>query len=329
MIAEIADTFPKLQRTLTDGDGLYRFEGLDEVPYQISVQHPERLQSIDERAEVRPGANRLDLRFPAGVEVSGRALDEMGNPVAATVALLPVESGSAFMASATSDGAFRFPAVPEGDFRLAGTAPGFAESTSPDEIRVAGTPVAGLELRLSRGAVIRGRLLGIAPEQAADARIQAFRLEDGRGDVHTLSGASHAGGGYRIPQAVPGLWAVEANLADGRSASGRVRVEAAGEEAVLDLRFGPGFALTGRVLLDGEPLAGAFVMIRGGVAGSELQKNARTGHDGTFELRGLPPGKYELRAAQPPGWLATRTLEIDSDEEIEIEIPAAMGTPPG
>ncbi len=174
--------------------------------------------------------------------------------------------------------------------------------------------------------MIRGRLLGIAPEQAAGARIQAFLLEDGRADVRTLGGASYADGGYRIPQAVPGLWAVEANLADGRSASGRVRVEGTGEEAVLDLRFGPGFALTGRVLLNGEPLAGAIVVVQGGAPGREVQKTARTVHDGTFEIHGLPPGKYELRAGQSAERMAVRTLEIDADEEVEIEMPPA---PPG
>lgn len=47
----------------------------------------------------------------------------------------------------------------------------------------------------------------------------------------------------------------------------------------------------------GQPIAGAMVIARG-VWGSEGRTAASTGQDGTFALRGLPPGRYRMEASQ-------------------------------
>src|SRR6185436_17374481 len=136
----------------------------------------------------------------------------------------------------------------------------FTETTSPGEVRVSGQPVQGLVLRLSPSLSITGRLLGVDPDELMGARIQAF-FQGPAPRFRWLFGVMDGQGKYRVPDAFPGTWQVKALLPDGRSAEGTLEVTT--EPAVLDLEIAAGLTLSGRVLVDGEPLAGATLSVDG------------------------------------------------------------------
>lgn len=300
----------------TDAEGRYRLDGLEVGPHQVHAESPERDLRAQRVLEVRPGTNRLDLTFPSGVEVSGQAVDEQGDPVpGATVLLWPVQSGQSRQTTSTASGSFTFTDVVEGEYRLRGSSRGFAASSMPSPIRVGRNPVDGLELRLTSGAVIRGRILGLAPEDRDDVHVSAHVLEGG----DLAQGTVDAEGSYRIAGVGPGQWSVFANLSSA-STHGVVEVRPGDEEVVLDLQLPEGFTLSGRILLDRAPLPGALVSVRGGVPETPVEGQAQSVHDGSFSISHLPPGSYTLLVALSTGVGHIQAVEIDGDQELTIEV---------
>jgi hypothetical protein len=162
------------------------------------------------------------------------------------------------------------------------------------------------------GAVIRGRILGLTPEDWPQVEILAVSQQAGA-YVQTRLDSQ---GTYRIPDARPGEWKVLAQLSSGL-VQGTVQIAAGEKEVVLDLEFPTGFTLTGRVLLAGKPVAGASI---GLATDDRLPRDGMTGQDGTFRIERLKPGSYKMAIMLPTGTVLERTVEIDGDEEITVEI---------
>ena len=301
----------------TDEEGRYELVDLEPGPYEIQVFVFEKGRSTRAAVEIQPGSNRLDLRLPGGVEVSGRVVDGQGAPVpAARLFLEPVQRDQDALGAqglSSGDGSFVLADVPDGEYRLTASRQGFASAVLP-EVRVAGTPVGGLELRLAPGAVIRGRILGVAPEDGQRATIVAFSEQIG---AHSM-GSVAPDGSYRVPDVAPGDWRVVAQIPPELSIGGSVQVAEGEEEVVLDLELPAGFVLSGRVLLDGSPVPDARV-----IAARDDQRPylGVTGDDGTFRIERIPAGSYKLLVALLPDNVAlSRTIEINGDQEVTLEL---------
>jgi hypothetical protein len=63
--------------------------------------------------------------------------------------------------------------------------------------------------------------------------------------------------------------------------------------------------LVGTVTGPTGPVAGASVRVDRIVAGREVRRDVRTAADGTWELRGVPGGRYRVRAFQAPAYAQT------------------------
>ncbi|MES1245587.1 MAG: carboxypeptidase regulatory-like domain-containing protein [Acidobacteriota bacterium] len=292
----------------TDDEGRYRLTGLSPGSYQVAADSADIQASAQAPVEIRAAVQSLDLRFPKGSTVSGQVVDDRGSPVAqARISLAP--NGPATLSQA--DGTFTFRSVADGAFRLRGAAPGFAETTAPDEIQVAGRPVRGLILRLGRGVSIAGRLLGVDPDRLAGARILALLWEPERQE--RLQGTVDRQGSYQVANASPGTWQVRAELRDGRSAQGQIEVaEVEAGPVALDLEFEEGLTLSGRVLLDGEPLAGGTLAVDG--------SPATLAYDGGFSVSGLKPGPHRIDILGGPGLGQALQIEMSRDEEMTIPL---------
>lgn len=309
---------------LTDENGHYQVDGLGPGEHRLEARLWGRPFS-PRRAEGRivlgdSGIHRLDLRMPAGAGVSGRVLDENGEPLAgAWISLVP-SSGSprhALGARSTVDGSFRVEEVPDGVYRLFGGTRSHTQMAEPDEVSVAGREIDGLVIRLGRGATITGRILGAA-EDLRDLFLEA--RPEGAAEPYTM-GDLVAKGVYRIAPLMPGTWQVTASLPSGLSATGTVRVNA-GEEAVLDLEMPRGRNLTGRVLLDGRPLPGAQVighLPEGTQDPMGREPRTATRHDGSFELRNLQPGRLFL-VVSDRAVVYSESLDLSTDREVTVAI---------
>jgi protocatechuate 3,4-dioxygenase beta subunit len=309
---------------MADVEGRYEIVDLEPGPCEIEILLFERGGTTRIPVEILPGRNRLDLRLPAGVEVSGRAVDSQGEPVpGVNVSLEPLlQEGTTLgqQGMSSADGSFVLADVTDGKYRLIAARSGFGPVAHPGEIRVDGAPVAGIELRLSPGAVIRGRILGLPPEEVRSVEVHAVSEELGLPLMATVS----PGPAYRIADVSPGEWHVVAQIAQGFTAEGKVEVAAGVEEVVFDLELPAGFTVTGRVLLDREPLSGATVAANSqdGLA----RRVGTTGQDGAFRLEHVPGGSHALVVALPQDSFHYQTVEIGADLDVAVEISTGAVT---
>lgn len=301
----------------TDGDGRYRLNGVPQGPAMIIVQlgHRQVSKSID----VAAGTQTVDLVVDDGFEVSGRVIDTAGHPVpGAGLTLAATESGQRriFMPSSEaavsgSDGSFTLQDVAAGHYLLTAAKEGYAQASTPEPFEVAGS-VAGIELELTRGATLRGRILGLEEEDLGDVAVQA--VGGGMVSIGVQQGIVDFEGSYTVPHLGPGSWNVTARLGDtGRQASGQLTVAAGETEVVLDLEFRSGFSVDGLVVAGGQPQAGLHVFagsLEPSLAGTNAQ--AVTDSNGRFRLSQLPAGKYRLMVSH------RSTPRIQ-----EIEVPVA------
>lgn len=301
---------------LADEEGRYEVVDLEPGPSEVIALLFERGGIVRTAVELLPGRNRLDLRMPAGVEVSGRVVDGRGEPVpGVALSLEPLHQEGITLGQqgmSAADGSFVLPDVMDGTYRLIAARSRFAPSAHPGEIHVDGAPVTGIEIRLSPGAVIRGHILGFPPEEARPVSVHAIS-ELGIPLVGTVS----PGPVYRIDDVAPGEWHVTGQVG-GVTVSGEVEVAAGAAEAVLDLELAPGFTVTGRVLLDREPLPGAGVATNGQDGAG--RREGTTGLDGAFRLEHVPGGSYALVVTFPQDSFQYQMVEIDRDLDLVVEI---------
>jgi len=292
-------------------DGSYRLEGVPEGRRSLCAEPADRPRAVHELA-VQPGTNHLDFQLADGREVSGRILDTAGGPVPGAAVSL-VSSAGVWPAEAGADGGFLISGVPDGTYRLEAEKAGWASARSAEEVRVAGGPVTGLELRLDRGAAIVGRITGLGFEDLSRVQVVASGAAGGQvGNVDYQ-------GSYRIEALAPGDWIVEAQLSGtGRRAVGKVRLEPGQTQGALDLEFGGGLTLTGVVLQGDRPVAGAAVTVQGPNGGPP--HGGMSGPDGRFRVEGVEPGSVEVvvLGKGPP---FRQPLDLSADREVTLRLP--------
>lgn len=218
-------------------------------------------------------------------------------------------------------------------------APGESASSSPPIVAAASTSaraaadsIAPQRTAAANEVLVTGRAVDREGRAVAGARVLAFDLpRDGsateRGSAEAATGrfelALLAGGELRIavssPRHAPALRTVEAKLGE--------RVDLG--DVVLD----EGASITGRVTLDGEPLANVEVVASttpradsiGGLRTlpdrcAKARESAQTDAQGRYALAGLAPGRHSVRiGAFRSSALALDAFEIEPND---VEAPA-------
>jgi hypothetical protein len=230
-----------------------------------------------------------------------------------------------------ASGRFTFDGVPLESCRLAVRHPDYAEVLSP-ALTLSPAEAAGeVPVILSRGGVVRGKLLHadgepapgfdvVLTSEALGARRIARTDSEGRFELRSLAPASD----YRLavgPESETpggaGAWSSWPRLTPG--VAGPLAV-AEGAEVVCDLRttLAPAGALAGRTELDGEPVCCAMSLRA--EAGGAGEVEIESGSDGRFLVRPLPPGRYVLAGASFP---FARRVEVVAGERAEVEVRLA------
>jgi hypothetical protein len=298
---------------LTDERGTCQAEIREPGAYRVSAVVGQREASV--LVEAERGATPVELRMPKAREVSGLVMDRQGKGLAGATVRLTEGRRSSQETLTGEDGSFTLQDVADGLYALTANRQGFLQSGGPRDLRVEGADVHGLEIQLvegEEGATLTGRLLGLAPEEVERAKVRAFSADlQEEGDVGT-------DGTYRISGLSPGDWTVLASAsATNRQLQAVARIEPGASGSVLDFDFGKGFTLSGKVLVDGAPLANAEVT----VMSPNGNQTAQTSYDGRFQIRNLSPGPSFLMVLASRGALGQdQELEMDGDREMTLEI---------
>lgn len=219
-----------LPTAVSDDQGQFRLTGVTPGTRAVVARHPAYV-AARRQIEVGPRLDVLELQLRRGMEVSGRVVDGDGSPVAgAEVSLLATDGALASAPAVSStEGAFRFNGIAPGTYRLLGEKTGFGTAQAPLELQGGNAPVPEVQLVLSPGGAIAGRILGLTQEQLQHVSVWASAAGwPGR------AGRVEHDGHYRVSSVAPGEWTVTAHSPIlRRDASGRAVVDVPEAEAAL------------------------------------------------------------------------------------------------
>lgn len=293
------------------------------------------------RSEKPEALQREVVLLDRGGRVSGRVLDEEGNPVrdARVLAIPTSEPFPVFdprLDSVSTDrkGAWQIHALAAGTYRFTASHASFAPSTTAP-IPIDGVaPRAGIDFTLRPGATFSGTVVTGAgePVAGADVRLVArgnLIWRTARQAYTDDSGAFRIGG---LPR-----YHAEAIASNASSASPIVPVDlVASDHAEATLRLVVRGTISGKVVdSSGEPLPEAQVFAEPEWTGAVGERRAWgvrgvqfrvADAAGSFQFGGLPAGDYRLRAARPGApeaavWLAPGTVVSVGDANVELTVP--------
>jgi len=215
------------------------------------------------------------------------------------------------MAVSGRDGSFEIRGLGSGVYQLQARKPGFAVSAA-QSVETSDSPAANVILTLRRGGTIRGRILGLEPDELAQVQVMAT---DQKAAAAGLVGDDAE---YRIPNVDFSEGQVMASSGRrGQVVFEKFTLDTRGGETWVDLEFAAGSSLTGVVLLNGEPIVQAQIMAIGGSGGVGSSSTDTTGR---FRIVGLEDGSYQVMVMLAGTLNHREPVSVVGDTEITIEI---------
>jgi hypothetical protein len=316
-------------RAVTDEAGSFAFEDLDAGKYILSVRRSgfgprQKGQGTELQLTLAAGEEKRDLVFrltPLGA-ISGRILDEDGDPVEAGVTAMAYEytrAGRQLVARANASandlGEYRIYGLAPGRYYLrAGGQGGVEEAYAVSFYPAASDPAAAAQLDIGAGQQLRGIDMTLHAGRVTSVRGRAM-MPPGCSDpdagwtTATPHGASSHSNGIRDPEGKfdlegipPGPYFLTAGCSLGEQRySARIAEAGGGDLDGIELRLVPPMELAGQVRIEGQSavrLSRIRVDLeaqgRGDVNGDHPVKE-----DGAFVFRNLEPDIYDVVVTFP------------------------------
>ncbi len=241
------------------------------------------------QSSVRAGAQGVELRLTAGVYIEGTIAGPAGEALASAQLMCrrtDAGQGPSTSASITGQTAFRLGPLAPGRYHITTIVVG--DYVAPGALEVT-APAKGVSIVVPKGKKIYGTLTGA--DGLENFNIGYTRMTpDG---PSTLGGNVTAGGAFVVLLRQDDLGTLYFN--DRRGGDLYALVEnARPSETPLLLRLQRGVSIAGR-FEDYREGDDGYVYVQ---APSGLNVNARVKADGTFLVRGLPPGTYDMHGFQ-------------------------------
>jgi len=287
-------------------DGAFALAGLEPGSYVLSAsgENGESAREVVEAGVEEP----VELRLEGAGAIAGTVAGRDGSPVeGASVSgyggaetqlePVPVDAG----------GAFTFPRVAAGQYRVWAAADGWAQAQG--QVTVEPGRTATVELTLERGGTVVGRVLGLTAAELSRCQVfsRGARTRPAPDGSFTLTGVP-------LGRGEVGAFV----LPESKRRTAPVELTAVEEPATVELDFSRGARVFGSVRRRGAPAPGVLVEAAGGSGGGAT---TTSDSQGQWELAGVEPGRVEVRARDRSGRvLAARALEVSGDARVELEI---------
>jgi hypothetical protein len=205
-----------------------------------------------------------------------------------------------YQAVAEADGSFTLEGLEPGVYDVSAMAVGVAPARAFD-VRV---PASGLELRLSQGGALVGR---VSEEGGVPVPAFVVHVRQQHSALEWLKFAQarfiDAEGHYSFRGLTPGRYLVHVAAAGFVPAERQVEVPEGAREVMADVVLTRGARLEGQVLSAGTraPISGARVSVETGMVGDALAPlfDAVSGADGAFTLEGIPSKGVSVLVSAP------------------------------
>jgi protocatechuate 3,4-dioxygenase beta subunit len=342
----------------TGPDGAFVLEGLAEgASYDLQLLGAAGLGS--RRAGVAAPADDVEMSVTGSGQIRGQVMDaESGRPVTDfQVSYAPdAQGGMRVMFRGpggrsrgmgepqpfhAEDGVFVLEEVPAGKWTVQATAAGYQKGSAASVTVEEGGAAEGVEVRLSKGGVVAGRVLeSRTGRPVLDATVRAELSGGGPGGMIRIGGgpaeneaSTDAEGKYELAGLAPGTWTLTASHPEWSETTSSVELKEA--PVTADIRLGRGGSVGGSVTAGGRPVPGAQVglapagdagmgMMRGGPFGSE--QGALTDEGGRFRFDRLTPGRYTLSASLRSQSSAPAEVVLTGEESQDVALALAEGT---
>ncbi|WP_164010937.1 carboxypeptidase-like regulatory domain-containing protein [Pyxidicoccus trucidator] len=335
---------------VTDGEGRFAFEPLAPGEYEVLAERDgaHGFANVSLSEEDRQAEASLTLGTLAFVE--GLVRDEAGHPVAgASVTASSEEAGPSFDDGLTgADGRFRMGPLPLGTHTFSVDAEGYHEvEVEKVEVSTSGAP---LTFTLRRAFILAGLVTDAEGRPVPDVSLEAVRLK--RRPAYTLPPDAPAPTQEEVAELMMDLDSplYEPNSAtsdeEGRflievPEAGRYLLTSGGGSFLREQRevdapardvqvvLHTGATLEGTVVdARGAPLAYVQLFMEAGTPQHPHQVMTSSDEQGTFALRGLPPGTYTLKAGLDLGGFvhrASRTVSVRGTETVDASLRMDTG----
>jgi hypothetical protein len=264
----------------------------------------ELLVAVDEKTPAQ------EIALSTGARIAGTVTTTAGAPVKGRIHL--DGPGPGYSHETDEAGQFSFKHMPPGRYRVsADTSAGSANHEfmlAQDEVKD------GITLIVGAGRSVRGMVRGLRAEQLPRAHIM-LRSESAGGAFFSARPEKAA---YVLNGVPPGHAVLRVFGADVQFEK-QIDVPL-DKDLALDIVFPTGARLSGRVTQGGKPHANKNVWMGPIDNKSDTLYRARTSEEGLYEIEGLPPGDYRLRAEDD----ISRPITMAGDATLNIDIPSVQ-----
>ncbi|MCC7474853.1 MAG: carboxypeptidase regulatory-like domain-containing protein [Pirellulales bacterium] len=259
------------------------------------------------------GSEPITIRLTRGVELRGNVLDEQGQPVdgaEVTPYYLPQSEvglvsanrvaivGEKFRSTKSSKGEYRLSDAHPGKVALRVTHPEYCYAVS-EVLEVGSDNVSAGDIVLTRGCTVRGTVYDAEGKPLPNASLmfredEAYRGYEGEDAGLLANVATDVKGNYEV-HALPSqlCYVARPNNWDVEGVACAAVLPANGEVRKLDL--GGPQAVTGRITLNGQPLADTRIQLGGEQSSSSMFRAYwQTDAEGRFAIARPPVGRYTL-----------------------------------
>jgi hypothetical protein len=251
-----------------------------------------------------------EIALSTGGTIAGMVTTTSGAPVKGRVWLSG--PGPSYFGESNEAGQFSYKHMPPGQYSVAAdTSAGSARQKfvlQQDEIKD------GIVLVVGAGRSVRGVVRGPRPEQIPKTHL-LLRAESGEA---SMSMNPDERGAYVFNGVPPGPAEIMV-YASGVQFQKHIEVPA-DHDVTFDIVLPAGARLSGRVTQGGKPAPNKGLWMRPTDAKAEMVYRTSTSAEGEYEIEGLPPGDYRLRADED----ISRAITIAGDLVLNIDIPAVQ-----